>query len=267
MGQTTLRSLKKVRLVTELIGHDILWVRRTASTNDLAWAEAEKECREGMLVVAEEQTAGRGRLRRSWFCPDGKGFLASVVLRPTLPVEKAGLLTVIGALAVADVASALADCPARIRWPNDVILDGRKVAGVLVESRTLAGASSPTYVLGVGVNVSLREDDFPVDLRERATSLDLAARRALDRVDVARRWVEAFDGWYVRLKGGHLDEIAAAWHAASAVLKQRVEVRTGSETHVGTVEDVDPCEGIFLRLDRGGIRRFRGEHVECLLVL
>jgi len=105
MGETTLRGLRKVRMVTERIGHDILWVRRADSTNNLAWREAEQNCHDGRVVLAEEQTAGRGRLGRSWVCPPGKGILVSIVLRPERPMDASPYLTVCGALAVRDVAA------------------------------------------------------------------------------------------------------------------------------------------------------------------
>jgi BirA family transcriptional regulator, biotin operon repressor / biotin---[acetyl-CoA-carboxylase] ligase len=267
MGETTLRGLKKVRMVTERIGHEVLWVRRTDSTNDLAWREAERGCEDGTLILAEEQAAGRGRHGRTWFSLPERGILCSVVLRPALPVEKASLITVCGALAVRDVAAGLTAVPAVIRWPNDVLLGGRKVAGVLVESRTIAGGADPVYVLGIGMNVNMKEEDFPEEIRAEATSLDLAARRHVDRLEAARELVESLDGWYLRLRSGRTESIAAAWRESSAVLRKRVEVVAGGETHRGTVEDLDPVEGIFLRVDRGGILRLRSEHVERLRLM
>jgi BirA family biotin operon repressor/biotin-[acetyl-CoA-carboxylase] ligase len=267
MSDTSLRLLKKVRMVTDRIGHDVLWVRRTESTNDLAWREAERGCADGMMVLAEEQAAGRGRHGRSWVCPPEKGILASFVLRPGLPGDRAPLVTVCGALAVRDVAVALTGQPAGIRWPNDVLIGGRKVAGVLVESRPLAGETGPVFVLGIGMNVSVQPEDLPEAIRDEATSLDRAANRRIDRLEAARVLVESLDGWYLRLRTGRAEDLAAAWREASAVLRRTVEVTAGGETHRGTVEDLDPCEGIFLRLDRGQILRLPAERVERLRIL
>ena len=267
MGDTSLRDLRKVRLVTERIGHEILWVRKTESTNDLAWREADRGCRDGALVMAEEQVAGRGRLGRSWFCLPEKGILCSVVLRPDLAAEKAPLVTVCGALAVRDVAAALTGVPAVIRWPNDVLLEGRKVAGVLVESRPAAGEGGTTFVLGIGMNATLKPEEFPDEIRAEATSLELAARRRIDRLAAARALIESLDGWYLRLRGGRTQELADAWRTASAVIRRRVEVVTGGTTCRGTVEDLDPIEGLFIRPDRGAILRLRSEHVDRLRLL
>jgi BirA family biotin operon repressor/biotin-[acetyl-CoA-carboxylase] ligase len=186
------------------------------------------------------------------------------VLRPDLPAEQAPLVTVCGALAARDVAESLAALPAVIRWPNDVLVRRRKVAGVLVESRAGAGADRPTFVLGIGLNVSQKEGDFPEAIRREATSLELAGQRRIDRLEAARTLVESLDSWYLRLCHGRTEDLAAAWREASAVLRKRVDVTSGGETHRGIVEDLDPIEGIFLRLDRGGILRLRGEHVEWL---
>jgi BirA family biotin operon repressor/biotin-[acetyl-CoA-carboxylase] ligase len=267
MGESSLRGLKKVRIVTERIGHDVLWVRKTESTNDLAWREAGRGCADGTLVLAEEQTAGRGRHGRSWLCPAERGVLCSVVLRPDLPPEQASLIVVCGALAVHDVASELAGVPAAIRWPNDVLLDGRKVAGVLVEARPATGEGGTTFVLGIGMNVTVKADEFHEEIRGEATSIELVARKRIDRLAAAQALIESLDGWYLRLRGGRTEDLAAAWRGASAVLRKRVEVVAAGVTHRGIVEDLDPIEGIFLRPDRGAILRFRGEHVERLRLL
>ncbi len=142
------------------LGVPRLHVRETASTNDLARELAARGAPHGTLVTAGVQRAGRGRQGRAWSAPPGRALLMSLVLRdPDL------LLPLRAGLAVADVAGS----PARVKWPNDVLLDGRKVAGVLVEARLQDGWA----VLGIGVNVAVRHQDLPPDLRERAGTLGL----------------------------------------------------------------------------------------------
>lgn len=267
MTECTLQPLQRVGLDTERIGRQILWVRSTGSTNDLAWVQAGKGAKEGMLVLAEEQTAGRGRFGRVWMSPAGHGILCSVILQPDLAPEKAAWLTTIAALSVRQMSEEVTEVSSRIRWPNDVTMGGRKVAGVLVESRTLPGRHVPTYVVGMGVNVSTREQDFPPELRKEATSLEIAAGRVIDRLGAVRRLMELLDSAYVRLCRGETEQIAVAWREGSEVVSRRVEICERGAAHRGTVQDLDPSEGIFLRLDRGGIRRFRSEHVEALRLL
>jgi BirA family biotin operon repressor/biotin-[acetyl-CoA-carboxylase] ligase len=142
------------------LGSPRLHLRRTGSTNDRAKALATAGAPHGTLVTAGEQTAGRGRQGRSWSAPAGRALLASLVLREFQP-----LLPLAAAVAVADVVGA----GAALKWPNDVLLDGGKVAGILVELRPQEGWA----VLGIGVNVAVRRDDFPADLRGRAATLGL----------------------------------------------------------------------------------------------
>lgn len=238
-------------LRTRVMGRRILCVDVCASTNDLAWKEALEGAPEGTVVFAEEQTAGRGRFGRSWVAPRGKAILCSVVLRPEIEAERVPLVTALGALAVADVAGR----EARIRFPNDVMLGGRKVAGILVEAR-FVGVRPDIFVLGIGLNVNAHPPGV------NAASLGPDASREA----AARALLGALDEWYGRL-GGPLRDFRKAWRERSFILRRRVRIREAGRAVEGTVEDVDPIDGVVLRLDTGHLRSFRGEHVEHLEVL
>jgi BirA family biotin operon repressor/biotin-[acetyl-CoA-carboxylase] ligase len=158
--------------VTARLGRPRLHLRATTSTNDRARALAQAGAPHGALVTAGEQSAGRGRQGRTWSAPPGSALLLSLVLREPPP-----LLTLAAAVAVADVAGS----QAQIKWPNDVLLDGRKVAGILAEGRPLEGWA----VLGIGLNVALRPEDLPGELRTKAGTLGLDpadVEPTLDRV-------------------------------------------------------------------------------------
>ena len=133
------------------------------------------------MVFAEEQTAGRGRMGRPWLSPPRSGLLFSVVLRPELEVQQSNLLTVVSAVAVAEALQERLALHARIRWPNDITIRDRKVAGILVEGRSLATGS--VFVLGIGVNVNASLDEFPPELRETATSLAVETGAPVNRND------------------------------------------------------------------------------------
>ena len=160
---------------------------------------------EGVVAVADEQTAGRGRLDRSWIAPPGAALLVSVLLRPSLPVERLHLVTLAAALAAID-AVALAGTDARIKWPNDVVVGDRKLAGILAESDG-AGA----IVVGMGLN--LRHDWFPPDLAATATACET------DRDELLEQWLRAFDAQL-----NALDGVLDASRACSATLGRRVRV-------------------------------------------
>jgi len=166
------------------IGNEIVVVEETASTNDLAWEAAGRGVREGFVVFAERQTKGRGQYGRRWESAPYLGLWLSVLLRPAMTLSESPRLTSILAEAVAAaVAEAISAAP-RIKPPNDIFIDNRKVAGVLVEGRT---GSDGTYiaVAGIGINVNQTIDDFPEELRGIAGSLAMVAGRNIERSKLA----------------------------------------------------------------------------------
>jgi BirA family biotin operon repressor/biotin-[acetyl-CoA-carboxylase] ligase len=241
----------KSRLQSRVVGRKILCVDACESTNDLAWKEALAGAPDGTAIFAEEQTKGRGRFGRVWTAPRGKGLLCSVVLRPEIEVERVPLMTAMAALAAADVVGD----EAQIRFPNDVMLDGKKIAGILVEARFIS-SKPDMFIVGVGLNVNAH----PADMN--ATSLG----ENVSRVVTARSLLEALDDWHGRLSG-NLRDYRKAWRERSFIVRKRVRVKQNGKAVVGTVEDVDPMDGIVLRLETGHPRTIRSEHVEHLEVL
>lgn len=175
-----------------VVGREIVVFRETSSTNDLAAQAGRDGIAEGLVIFAESQQTGRGRLGRQWSSPPGLGLWFSVLLRPTAPVTRWAELTFCAALAVAETAELFTGTAARIKWPNDVLLDGRKVAGILLESHA---EPNPYLVMGIGLNVLHAPADFPVDLRERATSLKMAGPLP-DRREVAAALLNTLDEHY-----------------------------------------------------------------------
>jgi BirA family biotin operon repressor/biotin-[acetyl-CoA-carboxylase] ligase len=239
------------RLESRVIGRRISCVETCASTNDLAWKAALEGAPDGTAVFAEEQTRGRGRFGRTWGAPRGKAVLCSVVLRPEIEAERVPLLTAMGALAAADVVGE----EARIRFPNDVMLDGKKIAGVLVEARFISSRPD-LFILGIGLNVNAHPPGVG------ATSMG----PRMSRVAAARGLLEALDDWYARL-GGSLRDYRKAWRERSFILRRRVRVVQGGRALSGVVDEVDPIDGLVLRLDSGHPCTVRGEHIERLEVL
>jgi len=212
-----------------------------SSTNDIAWAWAAAGCAEGAAFFAEEQVLGRGRFGRTWACPRGGGLLLSLVLRPADPAITPVHLTAMASLAAAEAVERAAGLTTAIRWPNDVTVAGRKMAGVLVERR--GAAASTACVVGVGLNVNVAVTDFPVELRETATSLLAVAGRLFER-----------------------EAVAAAWRARCALVGEQVEVveSAGKPTR-GCVVNVDPLAGIELELRSGKRRVFAAERATVTL--
>ena len=222
-----------------------------SSTNDIAWAWADARCPEWTCFFAEEQVRGRGRFGRAWHSPRGRGLLMSVVLRPASPLLEPAGLTAIAALAVAEAIEDVAGLPAGLDWPNDVVVGGKKVAGILVERR---GEPPSPCVLGIGVNVNTRPEEFAPALRPLATSLAAEAGREFSREDVAAAILERLHSRYRRLAEGGRSEVAAEWVRRCGLLGLEATVRLNGAQFRGTIVGVDPLDGIELEL-AGGLRR------------
>ncbi len=244
-----------------LPGRRILCLESCVSTHDVARKLAEEGAEHGTAVFAEEQTGGRGRHGRTWTAPAGRCLLVSVILRTPLRAEWTPLVTAAAALAAGDAARA-AGLETSIKFPNDVYAGGRKLAGVLVESRFVSGRPE-LFLAGIGLNVNVARDEFPPELRETATSLSAELGREVSRTVAARALLEGLDRWARSMQAGPA-EIAAAWRERSGILGRDVTVETAGRTLQGRVEDVDVLEGVELRLQGGDRVRIRGEHVERL---
>lgn len=215
------------------------------STNDVARRLAVGGAPEGTIVVAETQTSGRGRRGREWYSPEG-GLWFSVVLRPHLPPERAGGLTIIAAIAVARTVREVSDVDARIKWPNDVYVGRGKLAGILVES-----AGEGTLVVGIGLNVNVTVSDLPRDAGHEATSLSAEGRRTFDRAALLGRILLEFEPRYFAYRSPEYPQHVEEWRELSLVYGEEVVVTRGDEELRGTVFSLEEDGGIVLRLGDG----------------
>jgi len=246
-------------LGTQVIGRDVICMEETGSTNDVAWEHWRRGARDGLTVLAEEQTAGRGRFGRRWECPPRAGVLMSVLLRPGLARAQTTLLTVLGAVGVVEALQESFRLPALIRWPNDIVVRGRKMGGILVEAREAAGRTD--FVLGLGLNVNLTESQMPAELRPIATSVQMELGHPAERIAVLRALLRALDRWYAELRAGHYHFIGNHWRQYSATLGERVTIEENGRRYTGRVVDLALEEGLILRLDSGATRVFDGTRV------
>lgn len=247
------------------IGCEVACLRITGSTNDVAFELAAAGAPDGTVVTAEEQTGGRGRLGREWRSPEG-GLWFSVLLRPNLPPEERPYLTVLAAVALADAFAGHLDLDASIRWPNDVMLDGRKVAGILVEVRD-GPATQDAAVIGVGCNVAAVPEGLSPDIASGTTCLDDACGRPIDRADLLRAILGALDARYDRLLQGDRASLDRDWSRRSGVVGRRVRVTQGDRSVEGTATGVGALAGVTLTLDDGSSSVFRSEHITRLELL
>ena len=244
----------------EVVGRDIRVFRETTSTNDVAEKLARDGVREGVVVFAESQARGRGRLGRTWISPPGKGLWFSVLLRPDLPPQAVTQLTVAAATALSRAIRQQTDLQVEIKWPNDILVQGRKAAGILTElSAELDHVKH--VVLGIGLNVNLNDADFPPEVRRLAISLKLAAGKPARRAELAAGILRELDRDYRRIGRGEFTAVADEWEEQCTTLGRRVSIRLGDRRVTGRAESLDEDGALQLRTDHGHLERITGGDV------
>lgn len=236
------------RLATRRLGRALLVRAETGSTNDDAYDAVCAGLPDGVTVIADAQVRGRGREGRSWTQVPGLGLAMSFALHPGCEARSAGVVPLAAGLAVARAVAALG-VPAAIKWPNDVLAGGRKLAGVLCELRR-APAGGDVMVVGIGINVRQVATDFPPELRAGATSLAMAGVGA-EVEDVAARVLNAFEPLWTELQEGDREPVLAAWSRHAAFWGEPVTVRTPAGPVSGVAQRLDSGGGLVLRLESG----------------
>ena len=220
----------------------------TGSTNSLAAEAAEKGAPHGTIICADAQTGGRARFDRRWESPPGLNLYLSLLLRPPVDPQHAPQLTLVTAVALAKAVEEVAKIPARLKWPNDLYLAGKKAAGILAEMSTDADRLRHV-VIGVGLNVNAEESDFPHDLRGSATSLRLASGRTIPRAEVLARFLDRFAEGYREFLSGGLKPLLPEWNRRSLIAGKRIKVRVREGDVWGTAAGVDETGMLLFRRD------------------
>jgi len=227
---------------------DPVLLAETSSTNDVVREQARKGTRSGFLVAASRQTSGRGRLGRKWESPPDRGLCVSILLRPDLPMTEAGKLTVLSSVAAVDAVEMVSGLRPQIKWPNDLMIGGRKLAGLLIETEPKASRIA-FAVIGIGLNVRHEEGDFSPEVRGLATSLYLATGHLYRRADLLVALLQAFE----KRLGLPFDEAREAWMASSLTLGQRVTLTTARGRKHGQALGLDESGALLLRSDSGEV--------------
>ena len=246
------------RLHTEWAGRPVYYFDEITSTNLYAKQLAEEGAPEGLLVVADAQTKGRGRSGRSWSNPPGTNIAMTLMLRPSLPPEKISMVTLVAGMAVCSVCRKLYDVPAQIKWPNDVVLDGKKICGILTEMST--EISKVSYiVIGIGINVNLTV--FPEELQEKATSLCLYTGQEENRAGLIAECMQCFEKYYAEFaEAESLAPFADMYNEMLVSRDRTVRVLEPGNEFTGTALGIDEQGQLLVRKDSGEICRvYSGE--------
>jgi len=243
----------KANLKTSRIGRKILVFNSTSSTNDIAAEYAKSDANDGLVVFAEEQSAGRGRAGAKWHGNHAESILCSIVLADCN--MGAELLCLTCAVAVAEAIGKTGSTQAKIKWPNDIMLNSKKVAGILIEKCEIVSG----YVVGIGINCHQKKDSFPAELQSIATSLDIESQTVCDRIGLAKRLLTSIDHW-LEVAINASQEVIDQWRNLSVQLGHRITLSYNGRKFAGNCIGIDPDEGLILQLDTGGVRIFPAAH-------
>ena len=250
-------------LKTRRIGRRLICFRETESTNMIAFRLAEEGAEEGTVVIAEAQHHGKGRLGRRWESPPGVNLYCSLILRPPILPTQAAQLTFLSAVAAARAIAETTPLQPLIKWPNDVLVGEGKVAGLLNEMS--AETEKVNFiVLGIGININMRRDQFPTDLRHPATSLSLETGRDVSRLEVTRALLTALDDSYDAYLTRGYDAIRDEWLSRCAMIGREVRVIFQNNSQVGMVMGIDEDGALLLRLHDGRVERVLAGDVTIL---
>jgi BirA family biotin operon repressor/biotin-[acetyl-CoA-carboxylase] ligase len=245
---------------TKIIGRDIRVFQETTSTNDIVEKLARDGVKEGVVVFAESQTRGRGRLGRKWISPAHKGLWFSILLRPDLRPQETTQLTVASATALRRAIFSKTNLQPEIKWPNDILIGGKKVAGILTElSAELDKVRC--IILGIGIDVNLDADEFPAELKKIATSLKIETGETVSRAELAVAILRELDFDYARIGGGKFPAVADEWESGCATIGKNVTVHIGDRKIRGCAESLDDDGALLVRTEHGHLERITGGDV------
>jgi BirA family transcriptional regulator, biotin operon repressor / biotin---[acetyl-CoA-carboxylase] ligase len=255
------RAIARVAARAGSFGARVCWLEATTSTNDVAAYLAESGAAEGTTVVAEHQTAGRGRHGRVWFSPPGAGLYVSIIVRPGGALARgghpAGLITLASGVAITEAVRAVTGLPAEIKWPNDVVVGRRKLAGILTEAAVQSGV--PQFMV-IGFGINLQAAAYPPELASRATSIEAETNRRADRALMLAEILAAMGGRYGDLHAGRFDAILSAWRQLAPSLPgSRVEWDSPGGIVRGRAEDIDQHGALLVRVGEKIERVVAGE--------
>jgi len=237
-------------LNTRVFGNNIVCLKETDSTNIRAKNLAAQGASEGTVVIAEKQTKGRGRKKRIWFSPAGAGIYVSLVLRPAISPVEAPRITLMTAVAAAEALLSLKCLNVRIKWPNDILVNGKKIGGILTEISTEMD-SVDYIVVGLGLNVNMQLETFTEDIRGKATSILMETGERFSRIKLVQAYLQWHEKYYDILKNRGFEPVIQRWKELADIIGQTVRVDMTGKKIVGKVMDVDN-NGVLILKDNQG---------------
>jgi BirA family biotin operon repressor/biotin-[acetyl-CoA-carboxylase] ligase len=235
-------------LTTKIFGSKVFFFETIDSTNTFSKSLSQEKAPHGTVIVADEQTAGRGRLQRNWSSVKGENLLFSLILYPDFDHEKISLLPFAGALAVSDAIDSITGLSATCKWPNDVLLNGRKVCGMLLES-LLENSSLRKVIFGIGVNVN--QTEFPDELKDKATSLKIESGGDIDRIRLLHALLEELENRYEQLSKFPSRQLLHDWKMKALLFGKKITVMESEFCFEATAIDVADDGSLIIQTEDG----------------
>lgn len=245
-------------LTTDIIGQTVYYFDSINSTNSKSKEIAYQE-KDGTILVAEEQVDGKGRMGRNWVSPKGKGIWMSIILKPKLDPMKVSKITVLGAAAVHKALSNM-NIKSEIKWPNDILIDGKKICGILTEMSCEINMIN-YVVIGIGINANLDEEDIPVDLRHKATSIKISEGREINRKELLANILNIFEELYISFRDKDtISEAIKICRENSSLIGKEIRVIRGDETRLGKALDINDNAELVVKFENGVVENiYSGE--------
>ena len=243
-----LEELEK-RLSGKPFGHKIHYYSETDSTNDKAFALGIAGAPEGTVVIADRQSSGKGRLQRSWHSPPGVNIYTSLILRPRIASSEAARIPIVAGIAVAEVLDKYSPSRIKLKWPNDVLLNNKKVCGILSQAK-IAGKKIDFIVLGIGININIGQNELPLEICDSATSLIMETGREISRQELIISLYENLEKWYKQLLQKGFIRIKEKWLEMTPMIGQTVQVIFQDEKIEGKATGIDDEGSLIILAER-----------------
>ncbi|MGM7721946.1 biotin--[acetyl-CoA-carboxylase] ligase [Metabacillus sp. Hm71] len=248
-------------LKTELMGRNIHFEETVTSTQKIAQSLANEGAPEGTIVVADQQTSGRGRMSRVWYSPSGTGIWMSMIIRPKIPINRTPQLTLLTAVAIVQAIEELTPLKPDIKWPNDILLNGKKIVGILTELQAEADQVH-SVIIGTGINVNQTKEDFPEELQNVATSIKVETGSDWERAQFIQTILLKFEGLYSLFLSQGFKPIKLLWESYAISLQKTIIARTLKGTIEGKAIGIDDDGVLIIEKNDQSIERIYSADIE-----
>ena len=242
---------------TKIVGNKLVVIKEVGSTNEQLKVYAEQGYEDGSVLIAGKQTEGKGRLSRSWFSPEGLNIYLSVIFKPEISPENSAVFTFIASLALTDTLEKLNFIPA-IKWPNDILINNKKVSGVLTEMKCKNGKKPDFLVVGIGLNVNMEEDLIVKNLSDvahKVTSLMIESGQRFRLEEIAAKLINSLDRYYIKFYVDGIDSIVAEWAVKWGKINESIVIDIDGKSYSGIARKVDANGFIYIEDENGMLNK------------